>query len=183
MSEQTPLIQTPAPQGQSCPQCAQPLLIKHIGQDSFWACAGYPACRYTRSLHEEASFSPERLDGAICPECAGQLWLKKGRYGFFIGCGNFPDCAYIADPEPDAPQPLAVCPECRKGHLVERTNKFGKVFYACDNYPKCKFALNHKPVEQACPQCSYPLLVERSSTQGPRLGCPQKSCSYRSKPL
>lgn len=184
MSERTPLFDTnPHTKGQDCPKCGQPLVMKHIGNDSFWGCSGYPECRYTRSLHEEATFTPEPLPGAFCPDCSSQLLLKKGRYGFFIGCSNFPTCHYIADPEPDEPSPVCECPACRKGHLVERTNKFGKVFYACDRYPKCKFALNHKPVEQSCPQCDYPVLVEKPSSQGPRLACPEKSCSYRSKPL
>lgn len=170
-------------QSPTCPECQQPLVVKHIGNDSFWACSGYPTCRYTRSLHEESSFTPEPLDGAWCPDCNAQLMLKKGRYGFFIGCSRFPECHYLSDPEPEAPQPLCNCPVCQQGQLVERTNKFGKTFYACDRYPKCSYALNHKPMAQPCPECNFPVLVEKASSQGVRLSCPEKSCSYRSKPL
>lgn len=184
MSEHTPLFSVANhAEGESCPLCQQPLKIKHIGQRSFWGCTAYPECRYTRSLHEEASFIPEPLPDAYCPQCEAPLLLKKGRYGFFIGCSNFPACEYIADPEPEPTQALCSCPACRNGELVERTNKFGKTFYACNRYPKCKFALNHKPVATPCPQCAYPVLTEKNSSHGVRLVCPQKSCSYKSKPL
>lgn len=169
--------------GEICPQCQNPLKVKHIGTNSFWGCTSYPACDYTRSLHEEASFTPQPLPDSPCPLCQSPLMLKKGRYGFFIGCSDFPTCHYMADPEPEAPVALADCPTCKKGQLVERTNKYGKVFYACDRYPKCKFALNHKPQASPCPECDYPLLIEKPSSQGIRLVCPQKSCSYKSKPL
>lgn len=166
-----------------CPLCQGTLTIKHIGQNSFWGCENYPACRYTRSLHEEASFIPEPLADSFCPNCDSPLFLKKGRFGFFIGCSAFPECDYMADPEPETAASLCKCPECKKGEVVERTNKYGKKFYACNRYPKCKFVLNFKPVERPCPLCDSPILLEKSSSSGVRHVCPQKSCSYKSKPL
>lgn len=185
MGEHKPLfdVDDQARASEPCPLCQSPLKVKHIGNNSFLGCSAYPACSYTRSLHEEASFTPEPLADSFCPQCDAQLLLKKGRYGFFIGCSAFPACDYIADPEPESTQPLCACPACKRGELVERANKFGKTFYACNRYPKCKFALNHKPHDTPCPQCSYPVLIEKNSSAGPRLSCPQKSCSYRSKPL
>ncbi len=54
----------------------------------------------------------------------------------------------INQPEPEKQsQEHHACPECGKGHLVERKTRFGKTFYACDNYPKCKFAVNLPPVK------------------------------------
>ncbi|RUO30875.1 hypothetical protein CWE12_06465 [Aliidiomarina sedimenti] len=166
-----------------CPRCQGSLVIKHIGQNSFWGCKSYPQCTYTRSLHEEEAFAPEPLPDSFCPLCEKPLLLKKGRYGFFIGCSGFPLCDYMADPEPDPESPLCDCPQCGKGQLVERTNKFGKHFYPCNRYPSCKFALNQKPVAQPCPDCGYPVLVEKASAAGKRLSCPQKTCDYKSKPL
>ncbi len=64
----------------------------------------------------------------------------------FVGCSNYPACHHIESinqPEPEKQsQEHHACPECGKGHLVERKTRFGKTFYACDNYPKCKFAVN-----------------------------------------
>lgn len=185
MSEHKPLFELDpnTRHSEPCPLCQSPLKVKHIGSNSFLGCSNYPHCSYTRSLHEEASFSPEPLPDNFCPRCEAPLMLKKGRYGFFIGCSAFPECDYMADPEPEPTASLCACPSCRSGELVERTNKFGKVFYACNHYPKCKFALNHKPHPSPCPDCNYPVLVEKASTAGTRLVCPQKACSYKSKPL
>jgi ssDNA-binding Zn-finger/Zn-ribbon topoisomerase 1 len=34
------------------------------------------------------------------------------------------------------------CPQCKSGELVERRNKrTGQIFYGCDRYPACKFAV------------------------------------------
>jgi ssDNA-binding Zn-finger/Zn-ribbon topoisomerase 1 len=34
------------------------------------------------------------------------------------------------------------CPQCHVGSLAERTNKkTGQIFYGCDRYPTCKFAV------------------------------------------
>lgn len=167
-----------------CPRCDGQLRIKHIGQNSFWGCSNYPACDYTRSLQETSDFEPQPLPDAYCPKCEQPLLLKKGRFGFFIGCSSFPECDYIADPDAEEEQgALADCPQCGKGSLIERSNKYGKVFYPCDAYPKCRYALNDKPVAQACPECGWPVLVEKKSAAGVRLKCPQKSCSYSSEPL
>lgn len=169
--------------GGACPLCQSSLQLKHIGSSSFWGCSAYPQCKYTRSLHEEAEFIPEPLPDVFCPRCEAPLLLKKGRYGFFIGCSEFPQCDYISDPEPDSAAGLAQCPACKKGELVERTSKFGKAFYACNRYPTCKYAVNHRPVASSCPECGFELLVEKESASGTRRVCPQKACSYKSNPV
>lgn len=166
-----------------CPLCQALLQLKHIGQRSFWGCSAYPQCNYTRSLHEEAEFVPEPLPDVFCPQCEAPLLLKKGRYGFFIGCSQFPQCDYIQNPETETEVSLAPCPQCKRGELVERTSKFGKVFYACNQYPACKYALNHRPVSTPCPECGFALLVQKDSASGVRLVCPQKTCSYKSNPV
>ncbi|MDX1728415.1 MAG: type I DNA topoisomerase, partial [Pseudoalteromonas tetraodonis] len=62
---------------------------------------------------------------------------------------------------------------------VSRSNKFGKVFYSCDCYPSCKYTLNHKPVDQACPACDWPVVTEKKTASGIVLQCPQKSCMHK----
>ena len=166
-----------------CPECGASLTIKHIGNRSFWGCQAYPECTYTRSLHEESEFTPQPLPDSFCPQCDEPLLLKKGRYGFFIGCSAFPSCDYMADPEPEQPQVLAPCPQCKQGELVERTSKYGKQFYACNGYPKCKYAVNYPPVDTPCPVCDWPLMVARVSAQGRYLQCPQKACNHKTKPV
>ncbi|MDF1615734.1 DNA topoisomerase family protein [Desulfurivibrio dismutans] len=71
------------------------------------------------------------------------------------------------------------CPEegC-DGELVQKVSKRGKVFYSCNRYPKCTFALWDKPVAKPCPLCNSPFLVEKSNKKGRRLVCPDKECRY-----
>ena len=44
------------------------------------------------------------------------------------------------------------CPECKQGELVQRRGKFG-LFYSCNRYPECKFAVNQTPLPEPCPAC------------------------------
>src|SRR4030042_881511 len=102
------------------------------------------------------------------------MQIKRGRFGEFLACSNYPTCKNT--------RPISTgvtCPEkdCH-GSIVQRQSKKGKIFYSCSNYPKCKFALWDKPVAIPCPQCSYPLLVEKNSqARGSYLQCP--SCKHK----
>ena len=105
--------------------------------------------------------------------------IKKGRYGLFIGCTNYPLCQHIESS--DVPSSLDItCPACGRGHLVSRTSRYGKTFYACDNYPKCKYVVNEPPVSQVCPKCGWGILVEKQTRHGLKRCCPQKLCDYQS---
>jgi len=42
---------------------------------------------------------------------------------------------------------------------VKKVSKKKKVFYGCSNFPKCKFAVNSRPIAQPCPDCGN-LLVQ-----------------------
>ena len=70
------------------------------------------------------------------------------------------------------------CPRCGKGSLVEKSSKRGKIFYSCDQYPQCDFALWDKPVPGPCPRCDSPYLVEKTSRDGVKVICPVKGCGY-----
>ena len=166
-----------------CPKCGGEVRMKFSGNHSFWGCSQYPSCNYTQSLHETGDFEPQPLSGEHCPNCGSELQIKKGRYGLFIGCSGFPACHFMLDPTSEEGAQNIPCPQCGKGHIQQRTNKFGKAFYACDGYPKCKYVLNDPPVAEACPECGWAVLVKRSYADGERLRCPQKACTYKSKPL
>jgi len=111
-----------------------------------------------------------------CPECGNNLALKHGRYGQFIACSNYPQCKYVKR------QTLGIaCPEkgCT-GELVARRTRKGKTFYGCSRYPECKFTAWDKPVKEPCPNCGYPLLLEKYKKDGPPLRyCPNESCKYQ----
>ncbi|GLP97700.1 hypothetical protein GCM10007895_30070 [Paraferrimonas sedimenticola] len=119
------------------------------------------------------------IDGSRCPQCEKPLAVKSGRYGMFIGCTGFPECDYHENPNQAQESDKAPCPVCSKGELESRTSRFGKVFWGCNRYPKCKYVVNYTPVAEACPKCGWSILVERNLAAGPSLACPQKACNYK----
>ena len=97
--------------------------------------------------------------GEVCPDCNSPLVIRKGKFGEFTACSNYPTCKYIKK-EPKEIKEIVKCPECG-GTIVEKTSKKGKVFYGCNNYPKCKVATWDIPTGEKCPECGK-LLVEKN---------------------
>jgi DNA topoisomerase I len=99
----------------------------------------------------------EELDEA-CPECGRNLVIRTGRFGRFISCSGFPECRYGRSV---VTKTGALCPNCG-GDLVERKTKQKKrIFYGCNNYPTCNFAIWEKPVPELCPNCNGLMVVAR----------------------
>ncbi|MCM1370673.1 MAG: type I DNA topoisomerase [Clostridium sp.] len=94
--------------------------------------------------------------GEMCPECGNPLVYRDGRYGKFIACSNFPSCKYIKQDEKTIIE-IIDCPNC-DGKIVEKKSRKGKVFYGCNNYPKCSTAYWDKPIGKKCPNCGNMLL-------------------------
>ncbi len=169
-----------------CPKCGAEVTVKHGKSGAFLGCANYPTCDYTRPVVEHEKVEAQELAGSECPLCGCVLAVKQGRFGMFIGCSNYPQCHHIEETHQQDDVGVA-CPACtkagRSGELFEKTNRFGKIFYSCDQYPRCKYVLNYPPVAQACPECAWPVLVKRNMANGEVFICPEKKCTYKSKPL
>lgn len=163
-----------------CPTCDSELSIKHGKKGAFLGCSNYPNCEYTRPIVEHEKIEDNVLDGTHCPLCNSSLAVKQGRYGMFIGCTNFPTCEHIEDTNQKDDVGVS-CPSCKTGELFEKTNRYGKTFYSCDQYPSCKYVINYPPVNEICPECAWPMLVERKMASGNVHICPQKKCTYKRK--
>ncbi len=109
-----------------CPNCGKAHIVRRIAKtgrnkgNEFYACNNYPKCKTTYN---------DLPTGKLCPNCGAML--LKGKDGIY--CSNH--CT-------EAKEPVVICPECGKGHIVKRVavrgkNK-GQVFYGCSNYPHCK---------------------------------------------
>jgi len=99
----------------------------------------------------------EELD-ETCPECGRNLVIRTGRFGRFISCSGFPECRYGRSV---VNKTGALCPNCG-GDLVERKTKQKKrIFYGCNNYPTCNFAIWEKPVPELCPNCNGLMVIPR----------------------
>lgn len=107
-----------------------------------------------------------------CPKCGGQLVVRISRYGKFLACSNYPKCKYALDIENSTG---VLCPKCKKGEILKRRTKKGKIFWGCSAYPKCDFALWEKPTGEKCPKCEG-LLVDIS---GGIIKCSNSNCNFK----
>jgi len=164
---------------ENCPKCGKPLSKRLGRRGSFVGCTAYPECDYTRNVGDDAESSePEVIEGRKCPECSSDLIIRQGRYGKFIGCSSYPDCKHI---EPlEKPRDTEVqCPECKKGNILQRKSRNGKVFYSCERYPDCSYAIWNEPLAEPCPECAWPItMVKTTKKRGTERVCPEKECKF-----
>lgn len=171
---------------ENCPDCGKPLSIRLSRNGRFIGCTGYPECKYTRSVEQTAeeakaeALEEEKLDRA-CPDCGHPLMYRKGRFGKFIGCTNYPKCKHIESLTNKA-QPAGTgieCPECQKGEIVARKSRYGKLFYSCNRYPDCKYALWNEPIKEPCPKCAWPITtLKTTKRRGTEKVCPKEGCGH-----
>jgi DNA topoisomerase-1 len=165
-----------------CPECGKPLVVKLGKRGKFIACSGFKeGCKYTRNVDgdKDAEASEPAVSDEKCEKCGQPMLIKDGRFGKYLACSGYPACKNI--------QPLikpkstgVACPECKEGELTEKKSRFGKLFYSCNRYPQCKFALWDLPVERPCPKCGFPLLIKRVlKREGEFLKCPKEGCDFK----
>jgi DNA topoisomerase-1 len=92
--------------------------------------------------------------------------IKNGKFGKFAACPNFPKCKNtksISETKPeetvekekekesDDTVPGMKCEKCG-ADMVVKNGRYG-AFYACSNYPKCKFTKpKNKEIDIPCPK-------------------------------
>lgn len=158
---------------QECEKCGAKLIKKFGRNGPFLACPNYPDCKFTMPLEESEAPAPT---GEVCPNCGSPMVMRSGRFGRFVACQAYPECKTTAAVKTGVACPRDGC----KGHLVEkRGRKRGRIFYACDQYPACDYAVWNKPVSKKCSACGHPLMVEKETkAKGFHLQCPQKECGH-----
>ena len=163
---------------EACPECGKSLSKKFGKNGYFIACNGYPECKYTRQVNGEQREEPV-LSEETCEKCGAQMLIKEGRYGKYLACSAYPDCR---NNQPLVkPRSLGItCPTCKEGEMMEKKSRYGKIFYSCNRYPKCKYALWDEPVAEPCPKCSFPVVVDKTTKRfGTVRKCPQEACDYQ----
>ena len=108
--------------------------------------------------------------GELCPKCGSPLVIKKSKYGEFVACSNYPECKYIKQEEKEKAREIMPCPKCN-GTIIEKKSRKGKIFYGCNNYPKCDFATWDEPINEYCPECNNIL-----TKKGNKIKC--SKCNY-----
>ncbi len=117
-----------------------------------------PLAKKIESVSKEADrvAVPVEKTGESCPDCAklvkageleakeaGEIVIRSGRFGKFKSCSRFPDCKYTENLVEKLGDQL--CPLCGKGDIIIKNTRWGKSFYGCSDYPKCKWASWKKP--------------------------------------
>ncbi len=152
---------------EKCELCGKQMIIKWGRNGRFMACSGYPACKNTKPLPEDAE-KHQHLIGMKCDLCGGDMLVRSSKFGTFLGCSNYPKCKNT--------KPISMgikCPKCKDGDLIERKTKKKRVFYGCSRYPECDFASWDKPSGQPCETCGAPFMVIKySQKRGEYLKCP-----------
>lgn len=157
---------------EKCDKCGEPMTIKMGRYGKFMACTGFPKCRNIKSLDKNENEAQAKAMDEKCPECGKPLQVRRGRFGQFIGCSNYPECKYIKKEKKGTG---VKCPNCGKGELVAKRGKWGKTFYACDQYPDCKTAYFSKPTGEKCEKCGSLIITGANETTV----CSNKECAKK----
>ncbi len=123
---------------------------------------------------------PETTD-LVCDKCGAQMIVKTGRFGKFAACPNYPRCkntkkldaadAKTGDKEKVAPTIADFKCEVCGGDMVERHGPYG-TFFACANYPKCKFVKQQfQALDVPCPKCGGKILIRQSRNRSVFYSC------------
>lgn len=108
----------------------------------------------------------------VCDKCGKPMVIKYGRFGKFIACSGYPECKNIKK----IINKIGVnCPKC-SGEVIMRKSKRGRVFYGCNNYPKCDFVSWDEPTKEKCPKCGE--ILFKKNTKKLKIYCQNKDCGY-----
>jgi len=130
---------------EKCPTCGKPMVIKYGRFGKFMACSDYPDCKTTKPLPEEEKKEEElaeKTKDEKCPICGKPMAVKRGKWGYFLGCTDYPTCKGIKKIENKTG---VKCPKCGQGDVVQKKNRRGTFFYACNRYPDCDYTSNKLP--------------------------------------
>lgn len=171
-----------------CPNCGRVMLVKtsRFGTQ-FLGCSGYPECKTIISLNNMNELDSTNEDENVeqpkeemtvdekCDKCGGQMSLKIGPYGKYF------ECKECGNRKKYVRSTGVTCPKCGEGTIIEKKSKHGKIFFGCNRYPDCSYALWDEPTGNKCPECGE-LLLKKMTKNGEYEVCSNRTCSYR-KPI
>ncbi len=168
-----------------CPNCGRIMLVKtsRFGTQ-FLGCSGYPECKTIISLNNmnelDSTNDEENTEGSEkeiiadekCDKCGGQMGLKIGPYGKYY------ECKECGNRKKYVRSTGVKCPKCGEGTIIEKKSKHGKIFFGCNRYPDCSYALWDEPTGNTCPECGE-LLLKKATKNGEAEVCSNRTCSFR----
>lgn len=162
-----------------CEKCGKNMVIKWGRNGRFLACPGFPGCRNTKSLDggedKDGNGAVKGIEtDDLCEKCGKKMIVRYGRKGRFLACPSYPECTNSRPLTAGIGCPMEDC----DGKIVERKTRTGKIFYACDNYPTCKYATWEPPVPKKCEKCGHPYMILKRSGPNEILKCPNTDCEH-----
>jgi len=102
-----------------------------------------------------------------CDVCGSAMVVKRGRFGKFLACTRFPECKGTKNlsARGGSANTGVTCPDCKQGTIVERRSKKGRIFFSCNRYPECKYAMWDKPIKTPCPKCGGILALKNKGVK------------------
>ena len=99
-----------------CEKCGGDMVLRTGRYGSFYACANYPTCAFTKPRTKDI--------GVPCPKCSGKVVMKYGKNKtVFYSCEKYPECDFSSWDMPIGEK----CPDC--GGMLFR--KKGKALIVC----------------------------------------------------
>lgn len=82
------------PTEEECPNCGRNLVIKRGKYGKFYACPGFPKCKFSKPYQEVFG---------TCPQCGkGEVVKKRSKKGrIFYACSQYPECKYTSNKKPE----------------------------------------------------------------------------------
>ena len=117
----------------------------------------------------------DEVSDVKCELCGRMMVYKHSKFGKFLACPGFPECKNTKSIEDKVG---VKCPKCKKGDMVKKKSKYGRVFYGCNRYPDCDFATYDLPIKEKCPKCGG-MLTEKNYSKYKQIKCSE--CNYSEK--
>ncbi|MBQ8908276.1 MAG: type I DNA topoisomerase [Clostridia bacterium] len=115
----------------ACPECGGEVVLRRGRYGSFYACANYPKCSYTKQKTEKLS--------VLCPDCGSPIIIKHGKNRLaFYSCERYPECQFSSWDLPTEEK----CPTCGDMLLLRK----GKKLLYCRN-KGCEYKKTVEPTE------------------------------------
>ena len=114
-----------------------------------------------------------------CDKCGAMMVYRDGKFGRFLACSNYPTCKNTKNINQPVNQveEKGKCPKC-SGVVSAKYSKRGKLFFGCDNYPKCDYISWDLPLDEKCPMCGFNLFKKFPAKGGTQIICNNKGCTY-----
>ena len=125
--------------------------------------------------------SPENLRNNIIDEYAIKILKRNNKKGiidnYIYNVKKIDKNTRNINQPVNQVEEVGKCPNCA-GVVSAKYSKRGKLFFGCDNYPKCDYISWDLPLDEKCPICGDNLFKKFPAKGGTQIICNNKGCNY-----